>query len=306
MQEIVFRSAEPPFVWIDVTDPSPEELAALAVEHELNDHAVKDCLQPEHLPKHEKIGARTFVIVRAFDAAAPADADNIQEMTRKVALFIGEDQLLTVHRKSQPYLDRLKLDAPDLLTRHASPAMAATAALLLAVLGTFRRPLEQAENAVDRFEESVFDQHDFTGVIREVYRTKRRATVVRWMMRHTADAVARLKPAQEALLPAFQDLKEEADQLYFVADKLIEDVNQLLNIQLSLAAHRTNDTISVLTVLSVFFLPLTFIVGVYGMNFEYMPEIHRWGRWGYPFAWALMVAVTASIWIWFRKQGWLK
>lgn len=306
MQEIVYQSPEPPFVWIDVTDPSAEELAALAGEHGLNDHAVQDCLSPEHLPKYEKLGQRTFVIVRAFDVAAADDADSITEMTRKVALFIGEGQLLTIHRKPQPYLDQVKADAPGLLAGQSSPALAATAALLLASVDSYRRPLEQAESAVDRFEETVFDQEDVSGAIREVYRTKRRATVVRWMMRHTADTATRLRPAQEDLLPAFQNLKEEADQLYFVADELIEDVNQLLNIQLSLAAHRTNDTISLLTVLSMFFLPLTFIVGVYGMNFEYMPEIHAWGRWGYPFAWALMLTVTLSIRVWFRNKGLLK
>lgn len=306
MREIVYQSSQPPFVWIDVTDPSPEELASLADEHDLNDHSVRDCLQPEHLPKYEKLGGKTFVIVRAFDTAAPADADNVQEMTRKVALFIHEGQLLTIHRKPQPYLDQLKSEAASLLQGQASPALAATAALLLAVVDTYRRPLEQAESAVDRFEETVFDHQDVSVAIREVYRMKRRATVVRWMMRHTADAATRLKPAQESLSPALQNLKEEADQVHFVADELIEDVNQLLHIQLSLAAHRTNDTMSLLTVISIFFLPLTFIVGVYGMNFEFMPEIHAWGRWGYPFAWALMVAVTLGIWIWVRRRGWLR
>ena len=68
--------------------------------------------------------------------------------------------------------------------------------------------------------------------------------------------------------------------MHFYADELLEDVNNLLSIQLALASHRTNEVVRVLTVFSVFFLPLTFIVGIYGMNFQFMPELRQ--RWGYP------------------------
>jgi magnesium transporter len=80
-------------------------------------------------------------------------------------------------------------------------------------------------------------------------------------------------------------------------------VNNLLAMQLSLAAHRTNEVIQVLTIFSAFFLPLTFIVGVYGMNFDLMPELRQ--SWGYPAVLAVMLLVSGAIWAWFRKRGWL-
>jgi magnesium transporter len=92
--------------------------------------------------------------------------------------------------------------------------------------------------------------------------------------------------------------------MHFYADELLEDVNNLLSIQLALASHRTNEVVRVLTVFSVFFLPLTFIVGIYGMNFRYMPELQE--RWGYPAAMAGMGFVTLMIYLWFRRRGWLK
>jgi magnesium transporter len=92
--------------------------------------------------------------------------------------------------------------------------------------------------------------------------------------------------------------------MHFYADELVDDVNNLLSVQLALASHRTNEVVRVLTVFSVFFLPLTFIVGVYGMNFQFMPELRE--RWGYPSVLAGMAVVTLAIYVWFRRRGWLR
>ena len=78
----------------------------------------------------------------------------------------------------------------------------------------------------------------------------------------------------------------------------------LLSVQLALASHRTSEVMRVLTVFSVFFLPLTFIVGVYGMNFAFMPELRH--RLGYPGVLAFMALVTLLIYRWFRGRGWLR
>ena len=91
---------------------------------------------------------------------------------------------------------------------------------------------------------------------------------MRRMLSHTLDAVKKLVPASEPTAPLYQDLRENAESMHFYADELLEDVNNLLSIQLALASHRTNEVVRVLTVFSVFFLPLTFIVGIYGMNFH--------------------------------------
>jgi magnesium transporter len=116
--------------------------------------------------------------------------------------------------------------------------------------------------------------------------------------------VQKLVPASEPTAPLYQDLRENAESMHFYADELVEDVNNLLSIQLALASHRTNEVVRVLTVFSVFFLPLTFIVGVYGMNFHYMPELRE--RWGYPAVLVGMGLVTLVIYLWFRRRGWLK
>jgi magnesium transporter len=103
--------------------------------------------------------------------------------------------------------------------------------------------------------------------------------------------------------PFLTDVRENAETLYFATDELLEDVQHLLSLELAAADHETNEVMRVLTVFAAFFLPLTFIVGIYGMNFDLMPEL-RWPL-GYPLVLLVMAAVSVAIYVWFRRRGWL-
>jgi magnesium transporter len=176
--------------------------------------------------------------------------------------------------------------------------------LINGAVATYQKPLEEAETAVDSFEATVFGEHELAGLLRRIYLVKRRVTLIRRMLSHTLDAVKKLVPGSEPTVPFYQDLRENVESMHFFADELLEDVNSLLSIQLAMASHRTGEVVRVLTVFSVFFLPLTFIVGIYGMNFDFMPELRQ--RWGYPAVMLGMGAVTLAIYLWFRRRGWLR
>jgi magnesium transporter len=306
----VLSSSDPPFTWVDVVHPTTEELARVARQYGLHPMSVEDSLEPEHLPKYERIGSTTFIIVRAMDPAASDDCTSVHEMTRKVAIFYGPEFLITIHRAEQPFLTEL-MEA----YRTASPPDGSADRrkgflprllidLINGAIDTYERPLGAAEAAIDGFESTVFGEHELTDLLRRIYLEKRRVTQMRRMLSHTLDAVQRLVPASEPTAPLYQDLRENAESMHFYADELLDDVNNLLTIQLHLASHRTNEVVRILTVFSVFFLPLTFIVGVYGMNFDYMPELRE--RWGYPGVLVGMGVVTLAIFLWFRSRGWLR
>jgi magnesium transporter len=308
--QIVLSNNEPSFTWVDVVNPSPGELAEVARLYHLHPTSVEDSMEPEHLPKYERIGSTTFMIVRAIDSAARADCSSVREMTRKVAIFYGPEFLITIHRSEQPFLTEIidqyvsASPPPGMAERRKGFIPRLLIDLINGAVSTYEKPLTTAEAAVDAFDETVFGEYDFTALLRRIYLEKRRVTQMRRMLSHTMDAVQKLVPASEPTAPLYQDLRENAASMHFYADELVEDVNNLLSIQLALASHRTNEVVRVLTVFSVFFLPLTFIVGVYGMNFKYMPELSQ--RWGYPAVLAGMAVVTLVIYIWFRRRGWLR
>jgi magnesium transporter len=308
--QIVLSSSEPPFTWVDVVNPSPGELGEVARQYSLHPTSVEDSLEPEHLPKYERIGATTFIIVRAMDTAAAPDCSSVHEMTRKVAIFYGPEFLITIHRSEQPFLtaiidEYVSASPPRGIPERRKGFMPRLLIdLINAAMGTYEKPLAAAESAIDAFEATIFGEHDFTTLLRRIYLEKRRVTQMRRMLSHTRDAVQKLIPASEPTAPLYQDLRENVESMHFYADELVDDVNNLLSVQLSLASHRTNEVVRVLTVFSVFFLPLTFIVGVYGMNFQHMPELRE--HWGYPAVLAGMALVTLAIYVWFRRRGWLR
>ena len=141
-------------------------------------------------------------------------------------------------------------------------------------------------------------------MLREIHQCKHQINVYKRILWHTLSAVVKLVPASEPSAPLYQDLRENVENMHVFADELLDDANNLLHLQLGLSAHRTNEIVRVLTLFSVFFMPLTFVVGVYGMNFQFMPELHT--RWGYPAVLVFMALVSLAIYLWFRRRGWLR
>ena len=121
---------------------------------------------------------------------------------------------------------------------------------------------------------------------------RRQVTLCKRLLWRTVDVTQRMVPAAGRAATLFRDVQENAESYHFYADELLDDANTLLSVQLALASHRTSEVMRVLTVFSVFFLPLTFIVGVYGMNFDFMPELRE--RWGYPAVLGFMAMVTLA------------
>jgi magnesium transporter len=309
----VLEKSEPRFVWLDLVDPTREELSELVADFGLHPLAVNDCLDPEHLPKYEPFDNHTFVILRAVDEDAPRTAATVQELTRKIAIFYGPSFLITIHRKDQGWLTALQGRGLGAAARHGARSESLQAHLLAqlfnAALDTYQRPLETVELTLDQFDTKVFEGRvepgaAFRADLREIHLLKRQVTLCKRLLWRTVDLTQRMLPSAGRTATLLRDVQENAESYHFFADELLDDANTLLAVQLALASHRTSEVMRVLTVFSVFFLPLTFIVGVYGMNFEFMPELRH--RWGYPGVLFFMALVTVAIYRWFQARGWLR
>jgi len=308
----VLTRADPPLVWIDMVQPTPAELEEIAKTYGLQSTSVGDCLDPEHLPKFEQFETYAFVIIRAFDERSERSCATVQELTRKVAIFSGQSFLITVHRTEQPWLSAIETKFESEQAGRPGKEGLQTYILtqvLNGAIDTYLPPLEAIETRIDAFEELVFgggeaDSRAFTEDLRDIHILKRQVTLIKRLLWRILDVVQRMTPATGRPAALFRDVQENVESYHFYADELLDDANTILNVQLALAAHRTGEVMRILTVFSVFFLPLTFLVGVYGMNFDFMPELRS--PWGYPVVLAVMGGITLTIYLWFRRRGWLR
>lgn len=287
--------------WVDVVAPSADELVQLAQTYKIHPVLLEDCLDPEHLPKYEVIPDCLFTILRIYDVNAASDALTVQQLTRKLVVVMVEGTLLTIHRAPlrflQDYSQSLQRVAADLSQTNLYYEICKTAIM------TYDLAFLAFEQRFESFEAKL-DQGKVTfEVFVQIRQEARRLSTIKRLLWHTLAIFQRLPRLQESEKLYAHDLVESVQSLMFFADELADDASKLINLELSLNTHRNNQTIRILTLFSVVFMPLTFIVGVYGMNFRYIPEL-AW-HYGYPAVWLLMLVIVVLLGVWFKKRQWL-
>jgi magnesium transporter len=296
------------FKWIDLAHPTAEELAQLQIEFHLHPTLLQDCFDPAHLPKLEQVGPVYFAIVRMFDNESKEDADTVQSMTRKIALFATSEFMITIHRLNPVQFEELSAVCIQEAFDPAKPENPFQMHVVLVkflnrALRSFSAPIQHAENNMDIYETALFSRTFSIETLQGLHIIRRRLSLIKRILHHSQEMVHHLSPPGDGVSPIFQDLRENVATLLFHNDDLLEDVTSLLSLYITLASQKTNEVMRVLTVISVFFMPLNFIAGVYGMNFDNMPELKN--PQGYPLVLMGMVSVTLVIAAWFYRKGWL-
>ncbi|MGY2134645.1 magnesium transporter CorA family protein [Hymenobacter sp. HD11105] len=303
MTEQLITQKESQFDWLDITNPGTGELQAIAEQYDLPDSLVLDCLEATHLPKFETSNGLNFIILRVLVTPEYSEADTIQELSTKIAIFYTADYLITVHRRPHPVLGELKDVACNRDQGCSSPAEVAIHIVRYA-LNSYVKPAHILTRQLDDYEADIFLKREVPNTLQGLYFLKRKASAAKQLLLLTRDILTMLRRQSATddanLMQDTQDLQVKVETLY---QQLDGAATNLMNLYLSLNSQRTNEAMRVLTVFSAFFLPLTFIAGVYGMNFEYMPEL-TW-KLGYPGAMAAMVLISVGIYFWFKRKGWI-
>lgn len=287
------------FEWIDIAKPDKAELSEVSAKYNLHKSLVEDSLQPEHLPKFEMVGDTQFIILRVHSNIAPKEADTIQEVTDKIAVFFGNDFIITIHRRDFDFLREIKSKYID--TGKSTTPYQLLFRIIHAAILTYNSPISELAQELDFFEPKVFMQEKTPTLLKSLYYIKRKASVMDFIFDLSRSIIENLKG--KIASTHFNQLKDEILRLQTNTRHVMENVGNLLNIYISLSSQRTNEVVRVLTVFSVFFMPLTFIAGIYGMNFDFMPELRM--HFGYLYAMVFMVFITFIIYLWFKKKGWL-
>ncbi len=279
------------FTWIDLLNPHKEQLEEIAVENNLDYFQVLDSLEHGHLPKFEKIERYNFIILRAYTGNKANRKSTVSELSNKIAFFYNHEKLITVHRQKFEFMETMTgpFDNVD--------------QLLLGIINgmteTFVEPAEWHSNKIDDLEKVIFLK-DYSKIsLEDLYFIKSQTRIIKKLLQITQEVVNKLTVERDSFA-ALQDVKDKLFRLVLIYDEAVEDANNLLNTHMGITARRSNDVMKLLTIFSAFFLPLTFIVGVYGMNFSNMPEL-SW-RLGYLWVMLFMALVCLIIFIWFKKR----
>jgi len=265
--------------------------------------AVADIANAGQRPKFEDYDDRDLIIAQAV-----ANDDDTGIAVDQVSMIVGPRFVVSVLERPLAVLDPVRervRSGTALVCRMGADFL--TYAILDAIVDGFFPVLEDIGEALAEIEEKVTDRRD-AGTMSRLHAARRTLLALHRVMYRQRDALGTMLRADAAPFspPIRVYLRDALDHAVQVLD-MIEGYRELAmgltDVYLSMMSHRLNEVMRTLTIVSTIFIPLSFIAGVYGMNFKYMPEIDR--PWGYPVALALMAAVGGSLFLWFWRRGWI-
>lgn len=283
-------------------------IEALSRKYHLHPLAIEDVLHLGQRPKLDSYDASGEYQARIFVVTRVLSLVDGKLRAEQISIFLGHRTVLTFQEDPgdiwDPIRQRLATRGSRLSQQDASFLVYS---LLDAVVDHVFPILEKYGDRLDELEETLLEGPD-RAAVEEVHRLKRELLTVRhavWPMREVIAGL--MRESHECLGEMtrlyLRDLNDHVTQIIEVVEAYREIVRGLVETYMTAVSVRTNEVMKVLTIVGTVFIPLTFLAGVYGMNFHRMPELVAW--WGYPGFWGVCVAVAAGMIVWFRRRGWL-
>ncbi len=263
---------------------------------------LEDIAHTEQRPKLESYGDHLFMDLNVLHLHD--DSDEIH--AEQISLVLGGNWLLSFNEGPQPWArtlrDRLKADKAH-CRKHGPDYLAYS--ILDAVVDDYYKVLERIGDRLEELEEELMAS-PAPKTLHAVYALKREVINLRksvWPLRELIGGLQRERDlVRESTGVYLRDLYDHAVQVLDTVETYRDLLAGMLDIYLSSVSNRMNEVMKVLTVIATIFIPLTFIAGVYGMNFEHMPEL-SW-RYGYGLIWAVMIGIALAMLAYFRRKKW--
>jgi magnesium transporter len=306
VEECLLLKAKPTTTWINVTGLHEiEVLEQLNQCFGMHPLVLEDILNTDQRPKIEDFGEYLYIVLKMLSI----DQDRPGEVAcDQVSLILGPKFVLTFMEKETDLFDpirdrlrsgkgRLRKLGPDYLVH----------ALLDTIVDHYFVVMEALGEKIEFLEEELVARPT-PATLRVLHLLKRQMIYLRKSVWPLREVVGRLERGESTLIqPAtlvyLRDVYDHTIQVIDNIETFRDMLSGMLDIYLSSISNRMNEIMKVLTIIATIFIPLTFIVGLYGMNFKYMPEL-EWS-WGYPAVLVLMAAVSGFMLFYFRRKGWL-
>lgn len=301
-------------LWVDMHNPTQtEEQEVLEGYFNFHPLAIEDCAtsshsgRKEHFPKAEDYSEYIFVIFNPIEFDTK-DVNDLHYSTQQLSAFIGKQYLVTHHTEQLEALDLVlrRCDVHDTMMSRGPDYIFHL--IVDAIVDSYVPLVEQFDDLLDDTEDRIF--RDYNSVSLEgILSMKKNIMRMRNLMIHQREVLNRLARGDFELISEHESFyyRNVYDHLVRMAE-LMEGyrdvIGGILEAYLTVNANRMNQVMKILTIISTIFLPLTFISSIYGMNFDFMPELH-WDI-GYPLVWMIFVVVGTTMFFWMKGKGWLQ
>jgi len=302
----LFGLADPPGLrWIDIEGVGdPHFLEALGARYGIHPLVLEDVLATEQRPKVDDLEKYLYVVVKMV---RPGRVEG-KLSGEQLSLILSERQVISIQ-------EGVLGDSFDPIRRRIEGGKGRTRkmgsdyllyALLDGIVDDYFEVLEQIGEEIETLEDAVVAGPDRETVPR-IHCLKRDLIQLRRVVWPLREVLSRLERRESPLITQgtqifFRDIYDHLVQIMDGIESGREMLSSLLDIYLSSISNRMNQVMKVLTIISTIFIPLTFLAGIYGMNFQFMPEL-GW-RWSYPLLWGVMIALAAVMLALFRRKGW--
>ncbi|XKH59529.1 magnesium transporter CorA family protein [Halomonas sediminis] len=298
-----WRDSTDAHIWIDMQGETQDSERALLEAFDCHPMAINDAHRERHPPKIEEFETHTLIIYRGISSF---DGE-LNYVPQPLCFFIGERFLISLHPSRALSVERLHNDQGEALLQK-SPEQVALKVMYISA-GFYIDGLLEFETELSDLEDELLEAGN-DDLMRRITLYRSRLVKMRRIFSYhqgiTQELIAydyRHLPRDVAeTLHAINDVYERFERLYSLTQMYYDICGDLVNGYISIASHQLNITMRVLTVITAIFVPLTFVAGIYGMNFEYMPELTF--RYAYFVVWGVMLGIGISlIWL-FRRKGW--
>jgi magnesium transporter len=289
-------------VWVDVETPSAEDLALLHRWFKLNPLALEDAQERGQWSRFEVYAEHLFLVFRTL-----AEPEDLTDRTERISVFWFPqlETVLTFRNEPVTYLESVW---HEIDTRAGLSVVQVLYTLLDRGTDTFFTFLDELEERTDTLEERAFNGKELNSkaFLNEIFSLKHVMIHARRLASGAREAVAQFSRHTGSFSPDgamyLRDVNDHLTRIYDGLDSARDVIGSLLDVHLSVQSNRMNEVMKTLTTVSTIFLPLTFLAGVWGMNFKLMPELNE--PWGYAFAWGMFVLAGLSFAAYFKWRKW--
>jgi len=293
-------------VWVALRDPDAGEMAAMKEEFGLHQLAIEDVMNGNQRPKIEEYGDTLFAVLHTIEVD-----DDGEIITGQMNVFAGPNFVLSVrHRAQQGFSDvRARCERePELLKVGAGFVLYA---LIDSVVDRYMPAIEALGNEIEELEDRIFQKHSHTEarrIIEDLYSLKRRLVILQHHVAPLVDAVGKLIGGRipqicVGMQAYYRDVYDHLVRVTNMIDGRREMVVTAVQVNLGMISLAEGEVTKRLGSFAALFAVPTMIAGIYGMNFQYIPELHL--RFGYPMAIGLMIVIDVVLFIMFRRNNWL-